>query len=483
MTIAGGKIAAALAVCAVSSSAGAQTAVRCDLTPATALGNAVALANPGAILAITGICEQQVSIASVLQWGLSLTNRSGNPQAVLNSGDGIAGQLQIAGPLQVAINGITLEGPASDQGSPSVVSVSGGSVTIANAQVINGWRNGLVVDAKGSAIVTNTTIEGHGAAGIAGEADGIRVMHGSALALGAEASDGSVNPAAAVTVANNAGYGVAAFGASTTTIMGGAIEGNGASQIFIAGASEADIFATQVTQTAASALPGDFAVQAMQSSKLLLMQGSSIAAGTFGGGVLASSASSLTMIGSDLANGSVSTPTIEASGSSNVILAGGNIVTNDAANGIAVEIDHSSSLMQAPLSALHPEFAGAPAMVTAARDAITGAGLILEQSSLDLGVGLVDGADGLVWNGAISVAQNSSFRLSGGASISGNLALGQGSNGFFNVSKGGTNTVSGGVTCPWTLAPSAHITASSLSPAPIIATSFLSATKNQCLPF
>lgn len=483
MAIAGGRIAAALAVCAISCAAGAQTPVRCDLTPAAALGDAVASANPGAILAITGICQQQVAIASVLQWGLTLTNHSGNPQATLDTGDGIAGQLQVVGPLQVAIDGITLEGPASDQGSASVVLVSGASVTISNAQLMSGWRNGLVVDAKGSATVTNTTIEGNGAAMIAGEADGIRVMHGSALALGAEASDGSVSAAAAVTVANNAGNGIAVFGASSTTVVGGMIDGNGASQVFIAGAAEANLFGTQVTQTAAPALPGDFAIQAIQSSKLLLMQGSSVAAGVFGGGVLASSASSLTTIDSSVANSSVTAPTIEASGSSDAIFAGGNTVTNGAANGVAVEIDHSSSLMQIAISALSAELAGAPATVAAAADTITGGGVIQEQSSIDLGVGLVGGVNGLVWDGAISVEQNSSFRLSGGTAISGTLTLAQGSNGFFNVSKGGTNAVAGGVSCPWITVPSAHINAANLSPLPIIAPSFLGAAKDQCLPF
>jgi hypothetical protein len=484
VTIVGGKVAAAVVAWAIASAAAAQTPVPCDLAPTTALGNAVALANPGAILAITGICQQQVAIASVLQWGLTLTNHSGNPKASLDTDDGIAGQLQIVGPLQVAINGIKMVGPASDQGSVSVLYVRGGMVLISNVQIINGWRNGLVVDTRGSAVIKNTMIQGHGAANIAGEADGIRIMQGSALALGDEAGDGSINAADAVTIENNAGNGIAALGASTMTVAGATIQANGASQVFIAGASEANLVGTQVKQTAASTLPGNFAIQAMQSSKLLLMQGSSIQAGTSAGGVLTSSSSSLTTIGSTITNNSAASPTIEASGSSNVLLAGGNIVANGAANGIAVEIDHSSSLMQTAVSALAAEFAGVPVAAAAAADTITGAGVIQEQSSMDLGVGLVGGLNGLVWNGTFMVAQNSSFRLSGGTSISGSVTLGQASNGFFNVSKGGTNSVAGGVSCPWATVPSSHVTgAASVSPSPAIAPSFLSATKGQCLPF
>ena len=158
MTIAGGKFATALVFCAIGFAARAQTAVRCDLAPTTALGNAIIDANPGAILAITGICQQQVFIASVLQWGLAITNSSGDTQATLDTADGIEGEVQIVGPMMVSINGIPLEGPASDQGYPSVVSVLGGRLAITNAKITSGWRNGLVAGAKGTVVATRTTI-------------------------------------------------------------------------------------------------------------------------------------------------------------------------------------------------------------------------------------------------------------------------------------------------------------------------------------
>jgi hypothetical protein len=483
VTIAGGKIAAGLVLCAIGSAARAQTAVRCDVAPTTALGNAIASANPGAILAITGICQQQVAIASVLQWGLAITNSSGNTQAPLDTGDGIAGQVQIIGPIMVSINGIAIAGPATDQGYLSVVSVLGGHLVITNAQIANGWRNGLVAGAKGTVVATHTTIEGHGAANIAGEADGIRIMQGSALMLGDENSDGTVNAADAVTVTNNAGNGVVALGNSTVTIAGGTIQGNGANQLFLAGAAEASLFGAQVTQTAPSALPANFAIQAMQSSKLLLMQGASVQGGGGSGGALVTSSSSLAMIDSSIANSSAF-PTLEASGSSNVLLSGGNTVTNGAPNGIAVEIDHSSSLMQTVIARLSAEFASAPLAPVAAADTIIGAGLIQEQSSMELGVGLVGGIAGLAWTGGITVVQNSAIRLSGGTSISGSVTLGQGSNGFFNVTKGGTNSVVGAVNCPWTAVPSSHLAgAANVSPSPLLAASLTSTTPNQCLPF
>jgi hypothetical protein len=466
----------------MASSAEAQTSVRCDLAPSTALGGAIAVANPGAILAISGICTQQVAIASVLQWGLTLTNHTGDPLQPLNANDGIAGQIQIVGPLHVTISGLSLQGPASDLGRPSVVLVQGGTVGIRNAQIVNGWRNGLVVDAKGSATVVGTTISGNGRAGIAGEANGIRVTQGSTLALGDMGDDGSIALGDTVDVTDNPGNGIAAFGASAVTIVGGTIEGNGGSQIFIADGSQARLVGTGVTQTAASTLPDNFAIQAMQSARIMLMQGASVAGGAAAGGVLAMSSSSLTIMGSNVAN-AASVPTIEASGSSNVLLSGGNIIANGAAGGTVVEIDHSSSLMQIAAAPLSPEFAGVPAVAASAVDTITGVGLVQEQSSMDLGVGLVGGLPGLAWNGSIAVAQNSSFRLSGGVSISGSVTLGQGSNGFFNLIKGGGNGVTGGVSCPWSLVPSSHVSAGALSPPASIAHDLQSATKNQCLPF
>ena len=89
-----------------------------------------------------------------------------------------------------------------------------------------------------------------------------------------------------------------------------------------------------------------------------------------------------------------------------------------------------------------------------------------------------------MWRGSIAVAQNSTFRMSGGASIGGSVKLSQASNGFFNTANGGANNVAGGVSCPWTTVPSAHLAGpTSIAPNPTLATTFASATRNQCLPF
>lgn len=113
------------------------------------------------------------------------------------------------------------------------------------------------------------------------------------------------------------------------------------------------------------------------------------------------------------------------------------------------------------------------------------------QSTMDLGKGLVSSGlstvPSLSWmtgTPGLTIKQNSSFRLQGGATISGPLNLTQSSNGFFNKSSGGTNTVTGGILCPFNTVPAAYVGGSTaVSPTPSLASSLQSAAKNQCLPF
>ncbi|HXQ51162.1 MAG TPA: right-handed parallel beta-helix repeat-containing protein [Stellaceae bacterium] len=488
MAVAQGRRAAVAAVIALVTLAGpghAQTAVPCDMAPTTALGDAIAIANPGAILAITGLCQQQVVVASALDWGITITNHTGLVLAALADGDGIEGQIRIAGPIQVAISGITLQGPASDPGYDSVVSVSGGAtVSIANARIADGWRVGLLATANASATLSNTEVSGNGRANIAGMSDGVRAMDGARIVLGSAAADGTVAAASAVTIDSNAGNGISALSNSSVFMAGGTVTGNGASQVALEGASAAILLGTQIAQTAPSIWPQNFAIQIMHASKLLLAGGASVAAGTFAGGVLAGSASSFAMTGASVTNSGAAAPSVQATGSSNMILAGGNTVTNGVATGPAMQIDHSASMVQSLGASLAGQFPGAPAAAVPVADTIAGFGYVEDQSSMELGVGLIAGANSLVWTGTMIVTQNSQFRMSGGAAISGTLKLTQASNGFFTVVNGGTNTVSSQISCPWSVVPTSHIAGPTfVSPPPVLATSLASAGKTQCLPF
>ena len=182
--------------------------------------------------------------------------------------------------------------------------------------------------------------------------------------------------------------------------------------------------------------------------------------------------------------------TITAGENSVVALAGGNTICSvksgacdSTTDGTALVIDHVSTLMQVPAA----EFG-----YTAAQDLIFGNATAQLQSTIDLGSGSVGGQPSIAWTvqnastGGIAVAQNSSFRLNGGVSISGTggVRLSQGSNGFFNISSGGTNSVSGGITCPFTAIAGAHVVGqTAVTPNVALATSFLGATTPKCLPF
>ncbi len=433
-----GPLILALIACAGAS---AQTAVRCDLQPFTALGNAIALANPGEILAITGLCRQQVTVASAFDLGITITNETGLVGAPLRSGDGIAGRIQISGPLQVTISGIVLEGTSTDLGYQSVISVLGGSVVIANSQIANGWRHGLLATGNGVAALLNTTVSRNGRAGIAGQGDGIRATDGARILLGQHNADGSIDAGNEVTVEDNGGNGISAIGNSSVSLVGGAVDGNDGYQIFVSGSSAAAVFGAQVTQTRPSSLAEAYAVKVSQASQLFLAQRASVRGGTYSGGVLVRSASSLAMLNSTISNNMPTLPTLTASGGSHIDLSGGNVVGASASGATAISLNLLSSLIQGQGADLAPTIAGAPVAGASSADSITGNGVVNSESVMELGE---NGSIPVAWDGGITITMNSSLRLDGGSSISGSLSIEQGSYGSF----AGTNVVTNGVTCP-----------------------------------
>ena len=84
-------------------------------------------------------------------------------------------------------------------------------------------------------------------------------------------------------------------------------------------------------------------------------------------------------------------------------------------------------------------------MIQEFQDTITGNGSVQIESNMELGTG---GTTPSSWTGIITVAQNSSLRMDGGITVTGAVKLTQASNGFFNISNGGQNIVTGGVSCP-----------------------------------
>jgi hypothetical protein len=456
--LAGGTKGAVVLV-ALATVARAQTPVDCDTNPTTALGLAIANATPNSVLAIKGICQQDVTIAMATNWGVTLTNDTGNTGAALVPTDGVMGELAVTGPLAVAINGITLEGTATDEGLPAnVVLQNGASATIANAQIVNAQRVGLSLEAA-TATVVNSVVSGNGIALATNASDGIHAVGGSHLKFGAVNGDGSIDASDAVTVSGNMGNGLFIGSDSRLVMTGGSIAGNAGDQILAAGSALVALYGTSVSQTSAPAAPGSFAIQGIGTTTVTLGGGATVTAGTVAGGVQVLNASALILLGADISNDSKTLPTIDASGNSNIVLAGGNQIANSAAAGTAIEVDHEASLLQTLSGELASSMTTGPMSATPSADTIVGAGTAQMESSMDVGIGFLSGAASLTWTGTVAISQNSIFRMSGGATIDGVLTLAQGSNGYFNNSNGGTgNVVTGGVTCPGNVAAS-HVTA------------------------
>jgi hypothetical protein len=232
------------------------------------------------------------------------------------------------------------------------------------------------------------------------------------------------------------------------------------------------------------------AIQATGTSTLQIDTGAVITGASGQEAISLIGGSALLLQGSSIASAGAG-PVIEASSGSVLALAGGNNIcagtlsgaTCTASGGTALEIDHVGSLVQVSAT----EFG-----YTAASDTVNGAGIAVLQSTIDLGEGLISSNPSITWTtgaSGISVAQNSSLRFEGGVTVTGTISIGQGSNAFFNKTKGGSNAATS-VVCPFTTVPAAHIVAGSsgnpaVTPFPNPSTVFATTSKaaKQCLTF
>ena len=289
-----------------------------------------------------------------------------------------------------------------------------------------------------------------------------------------------------ITISSNFGDAVAAYRNSSIVSYGAQLSGNSSRQIVTMSASSAYLTLSATTITAPGGAPT--AIQAVGTSTLQIDGGVTVAGASGAEAISVTGGSALLLQGSKISTPGAG-PVIEASSGSVIALAGGNTICNgtfngatcQAGTGTALQIDHVASLVQ---------ISGADFGYTAASDTVTGSGSAVLQSTIDLGLGLINSSPSLTWttgSGGISVAQNSSLRLQGGATITGTLNFIQSSNGFFNKSKGTPNGVTQ-ILCPFATLPAAHIAVGNagnppVTPFPVVSTNFLSTAKNQCLSF
>lgn len=405
--------------------------------------------------------------------------------------DGINGQLEIEHG-SVTISYIFLvsgqNGDVMTNGEFANLYVhDGGSANVIDSAIEDGPLMGVYVT-RGSAVeMFGPTVQDNGTANTANENDGIRADAASSVYI-------TITPNGYPAYVNgNTGNGITVIGASSLTINGVPTEqfaqnevgNNGlcstqcSPQIYLDGASTAHLSTTIVYVDLSDTTPPPL-VEVFGGSSLIVDDNSLIEnyVGNYAAAALLVSGSSTARLNATtLSTTGVSAAVIEASGGSSLVLAGGNTITATGAAGTAIQIDHSSNLTQQKPTAFG---------YTAAAETVSGAGLVQEQSSMDLGQGLVSSSPSMSWNpgsNGIQVQQNSAFRVAGGVSITGGVTITQGSNAFSNTANGGTNAITSG-SCPFTTIPASHwASPAKVTPAVPSATSLAAAVSPQCLPF
>jgi hypothetical protein len=458
----------------------------------------------GDTVEITGLCQQEIEVRTS---GITIAGPTGSsapaatPPDSSSMANGIQGQVQVVGAQRVTFNGVLLGSTSGTVTLPTNYSPSniallwahdGAAVSVINSVVRFSPIRGVYASRSASIVIHSSTIADNSIGQTVTRFNSaIEVTDASAVTLGTPpVVFGTSTNDDPVAVTNNAGDGIFASRGGAVVVYAATISGNGQKQIRLFNGSSARISGgganPPLSVINAPVNSSDEAVGAIAST-VLIEQGASIVGGSGGSAVALNGGSAGLIQGSQISGGNT---TIQASGTSTLALAGGNLICHGAISGgvcsptagTAIVINHVGALIQ--VNGL------ADFNYTPAQDIVFGTALVQLQSTFDIGAGLISGQPSIVWTtgaGGIVASQNSSLRLQGGAQVNGTIALLQGSNGFFNKSQGGSNTVTGGVSCAWTSIPSAHIAVvnGSLSPAPTLIGNILSASglTTQCLAF
>jgi len=367
------------------------------------------------------------------------------PFATLNAdvaGGTIKGHVTFSGAGE-KLDGLVIDGSGLNQFEGVIVYTSSAFATIDNCTIQNWVGPGsqdaaVLVFRGGSATIAGGAIENNSGFGLA-------VVDGGTVELGYDNDSGL---SAAVVIQNNGSGGSAGgidVNIASLDIQNATVQNNQGNGIT---ATLGEIIFSGGTIAAASG-SGVPAIQLYRSG--LVVSGTVTGPGN-APTILASSNSTVLLQGGIVSD-------TDASGNDGVLYIedgsaahsnGGNVITNSAAGGVAVKVTNGSTFHQR----IEPG-SGSPA----GADTITGAGSVHIESNIELGTGASTPS---TWTGNIIAAQNSSIRMDGGITVTGTAKLTQASNGFFNVSNGGLNVVTLGVTCPFTTNAASHVAGNSL---------------------
>jgi len=354
-----------------------------------------------------------------------------------------------------SLTNVTMSGNAGNGLNAGSVS----NVNLSNSTVSGNAGNGVGASGGSNVSVSNSTVSGNSGSGVS-------ALGGSGVTLGSL----SATAPSPVTITGNGGTvttgaaGGVEVSQSHLTVWAATISGNSNWQVKLQSASAATITSCDAALPTSVVAPATAppAISVTSASSLSLISANLLSAAcdsaaatvtgsTNGGALLVQGASAVTAQGATLVAASGANPLVEINNGSVFSAFGGNVLCNGTISmgactpdvgGIVVEVLHDSTFGQPS-----PGSSGFPALA----DTIAGDAEVEMQSNLDLGSGAATPSS---WTGTIVVAQNSSFRMDGGMTITGQVQIGHGSNGFFNKTAGGSNVVTAGVEC---LGSTSHI--------------------------
>jgi hypothetical protein len=388
---------------------------------------------------------------------------TGNP-TILNSDAVIqqdAGGGSITGSLAVkqsnlALEGITLDGGGAGSSSgiligdfgPGSSGLKPSTVSLVGATVKNYTMFGVVVS-NGTLLTSNATITQNSGCGVFARFNA-RVQLAS-TSITANGNDLAV-------FIPGGRCGVHAENGAAVVTNDVIVSGNNGPALWLSQAT-ADVENSTLSSSSPASFP---AIVAQSGTRNLVSVG-------VDGGIFADSGSRLTARANTITQATAAVPAIFVADGSQFVSLGGNQISNSAAGALALTLQNGSIYRQRNESMFFGPLQS---------DQITGSAFVQVQSSLEIGAGLVAGLPSITWSipsgNCILIQQNSSIRLSGGVEIDGappaactlngglistSIVIQQESNGFFNVSQGGTDafTGGGGVSCVFTSFPNAHV--------------------------
>jgi parallel beta-helix repeat protein len=206
--------------------------------PEKTIGQAIKTLKPGAVLVVSGTCNENVAIGQEVH----RITLDGQGTATIN-GDASASTITVTG------SGITIRGFLITGGAPQGIAVvDGGSAVIDGNTIQNADRNGIAVFRNSSADIINNTIQNNPLAGIA-------IQSNSSARIGWFGPPNN-RVSAPNTIQNNGAQGIQVYRGSSAQIFTNTIQNNGSHGVIVDRNAQAEISACTITGNTGDGIRG-----------------------------------------------------------------------------------------------------------------------------------------------------------------------------------------------------------------------------------